>query len=161
MTFQWNLSQRLELNSPPRPCLSPRRRSNAKSGTQQVRSGKRSASARYRAITNAYYRGAVGALICYDVTREQTFKNTEKWLSELKDHADSNIVVMMVGNKVDQTDLRVLLKSSKDRARWGRDWVLQTKRDSIYWDLRLEREEHRDCIRQDRRWYHDFHLEIF
>jgi small GTP-binding protein len=59
---------------------------------------------RYRAITNAYYRGAVGALICYDVTREITYKNTEKWLSELKEHADSNTVIMMVGNKTDQVD---------------------------------------------------------
>lgn len=59
---------------------------------------------RYRAITNAYYRGAVGAFICYDVTREPTFKNTEKWLAELKEHADGNIVIIMIGNKTDAVD---------------------------------------------------------
>nr|AEG74033.1 Rab protein [Apopellia endiviifolia (species B)] len=54
---------------------------------------------RYRAITSAYYRGAVGALLVYDITRHVTFENVERWLKELKDHTDSNIVVMLVGNK--------------------------------------------------------------
>ncbi|CAD8092553.1 unnamed protein product [Paramecium sonneborni] len=63
---------------------------------------------RYRAITHAYYRGAVGAFICYDVTREATFKNTEKWLTELKDHADGNIVIIMIGNKIDAVDQRIV-----------------------------------------------------
>ncbi|KAM3129077.1 Ras- protein yptc6 [Paramecium bursaria] len=63
---------------------------------------------RYRAITNAYYRGAVGALVCYDVTRRQTYEATEKWLGELKEHADSNIVIMMVGNKIDKSDQKVV-----------------------------------------------------
>ncbi|KAG0499316.1 hypothetical protein HPP92_004007 [Vanilla planifolia] len=53
----------------------------------------------YRAITSAYYRGAVGALLVYDVTRHATFENTERWLRELRDHTDPNIVVMLVGNK--------------------------------------------------------------
>ena len=38
---------------------------------------------RYRAITSAYYRGAVGALIVYDITKETSFENVEKWLTEL------------------------------------------------------------------------------
>ncbi|CAD8079172.1 unnamed protein product [Paramecium primaurelia] len=63
---------------------------------------------RYRAITNAYYRGAVGAFICYDVTRDVTFRNTEKWLTELKEHADGNIVIIMIGNKIDAVDQRTV-----------------------------------------------------
>ncbi|CAD8192327.1 unnamed protein product [Paramecium pentaurelia] len=63
---------------------------------------------RYRAITNAYYRGAVGAFVCYDVTREITFRNTEKWLSEIKEYAPKNIVIMMIGNKIDQTNNRIV-----------------------------------------------------
>ncbi|CAG7869124.1 unnamed protein product [Brassica rapa] len=61
---------------------------------------------RYRAITSAYYRGAVGALLVYDVTRRATFENIDRWLKELKNHTDPNIVVMLVGNK---SDLRHLL----------------------------------------------------
>ncbi|THG23804.1 hypothetical protein TEA_025395 [Camellia sinensis var. sinensis] len=54
---------------------------------------------RYRAITNAYYRGAVGALLVYDITKRQTFENVQRWLRELRDHANSNIVIMMARNK--------------------------------------------------------------
>ncbi|XP_047335731.1 ras-related protein Rab2BV-like [Impatiens glandulifera] len=61
---------------------------------------------RYRAITSAYYRGAVGALLVYDITKRQTFENVGRWLRELRDHADSNIVIMMVGNKTDLNHLR-------------------------------------------------------
>ncbi|CAH1415874.1 unnamed protein product [Lactuca virosa] len=61
---------------------------------------------RYRAITNAYYKGAVGALIAYDITRKVSFENVGKWLKELRDHTDQNIVIMLVGNKVDQANLR-------------------------------------------------------
>ena len=56
---------------------------------------------RYRAITSAYYRGAVGALLVYDITKHVTYENVERWLKELRDHADSNIVIMLVGNKSD------------------------------------------------------------
>ncbi|CAF2261143.1 unnamed protein product [Brassica rapa] len=61
---------------------------------------------RYRAITSAYYRGAVGALLVYDITKRQTFENSLRWLRELRDHADSNIVIMMAGNKSDLNHLR-------------------------------------------------------
>ncbi|KAG6517235.1 ras-related protein RABA2a-like [Zingiber officinale] len=56
---------------------------------------------RYRAITSAYYRGALGAIIVYDVTKSTTFENISRWLKELRDHADSNIAIMLVGNKTD------------------------------------------------------------
>lgn len=61
---------------------------------------------RYRAITSAYYRGAVGALLVYDVSKMNSFENVERWLKELRDHAETNIVVMLVGNKADLHDLR-------------------------------------------------------
>src|ERR1700733_7904790 len=51
---------------------------------------------RYRAITSAYYRGAVGALLVYDITKKPTFDNAERWLQELREHADSDIVILLV-----------------------------------------------------------------
>ena len=39
---------------------------------------------RFRAVTSAYYRGAVGALIVYDITRGHTFDNVARWLEELR-----------------------------------------------------------------------------
>lgn len=61
---------------------------------------------RYRAITSAYYRGAVGALLVYDITRPVTFENIERWLRELRDHGDPSITIALVGNKSDLAKLR-------------------------------------------------------
>ncbi|XP_065573170.1 ras-related protein Rab-11A-like [Artemia franciscana] len=69
---------------------------------------------RYRAITSAYYRGAVGALLVYDIAKQLTYENVERWLKELRDHADQNIVIMLVGNK---SDLRHLRSVPTDEAR--------------------------------------------
>ncbi|TQD82291.1 hypothetical protein C1H46_032135 [Malus baccata] len=77
----------------------------------------------YRAITSAYYRGAVGALLVYDVTRNSTFESVERWLKELRDHTDPNIVVMLVGNK---SDLRHLVAVSTE------DGKSFAERESLY-----------------------------
>ncbi|KAB1260521.1 Ras-related protein Rab-25 [Camelus dromedarius] len=61
---------------------------------------------RYRAITSAYYRGAVGALLVFDLTKHQTYAVVERWLKELYDHAEATIVVMLVGNKSDLSQAR-------------------------------------------------------
>ncbi|ORX78242.1 Rab11-1c [Anaeromyces robustus] len=63
---------------------------------------------RFRAITSAYYRGAVGALLVYDLAKHVTYENVNVWLKELRDHADNNIVVMLVGNKSDLRHLRAV-----------------------------------------------------
>ena len=55
-----------------------------------------------------YYRGAVGALLVYDIAKHPTYVNVTRWLKELRDHADSNIVIMLVGNKSDLKHLRAV-----------------------------------------------------
>ncbi|XP_013878534.1 ras-related protein Rab-25 [Austrofundulus limnaeus] len=72
---------------------------------------------RYRAITSAYYRGAVGALLVYDITKHLTYESVERWLKELYVHADPHIVVMLVGNKSDlDSDRSVPVEEAKDFA---------------------------------------------
>ncbi|XP_054882506.1 ras-related protein Rab-25-like [Poeciliopsis prolifica] len=72
---------------------------------------------RYRAITSAYYRGAVGALLVYDITKHLTYESVERWLKELYDHADPHIVVMLVGNKTDlESERSVPTEEAKDFA---------------------------------------------
>ncbi|CAN6479940.1 unnamed protein product [Victoria cruziana] len=63
---------------------------------------------RYRAVTSAYYRGAVGAMLVYDITKRQTFDHIPRWLEELRSHADKNIVIILAGNKCDLEDQRVV-----------------------------------------------------
>ncbi|KAI3795745.1 hypothetical protein L1987_38402 [Smallanthus sonchifolius] len=61
---------------------------------------------RFRAVTSAYYRGAVGALLVYDISRRQTFQSIGRWLNELHTHSDMNVVSILVGNKSDLKDAR-------------------------------------------------------
>ena len=56
----------------------------------------------------SYYRGAVGALLVYDIAKHATYVNVTRWLKELRDHADANIVIMLVGNKSDLKHLRAV-----------------------------------------------------
>ncbi|KAL3627316.1 Ras-related protein RABA5a [Castilleja foliolosa] len=61
---------------------------------------------RFRAVTSAYYRGAVGALVVYDISRRQTFESVGRWLNELHTHSDMNVVTILVGNKSDLREAR-------------------------------------------------------
>jgi Ras-related protein Rab-11A len=63
---------------------------------------------RYRAITNAYYRNAVGALLVYDISKYNSFQNIDKWFGELREHAEFNICVLLVGNKSDLKQSRAV-----------------------------------------------------
>ncbi|XP_058224799.1 ras-related protein RABA3 [Rhododendron vialii] len=63
---------------------------------------------RYRAVTSAYYRGALGAMLVYDITKRQTFDHVARWVEELRAHADSSIVIMLIGNKSDLGDQRAV-----------------------------------------------------
>ncbi|XP_068645187.1 ras-related protein RABA5d-like [Aristolochia californica] len=61
---------------------------------------------RFRAVTSAYYRGAVGALIVYDISRRTTFESVQRWLDELNTHSDTTVARMLVGNKCDLENIR-------------------------------------------------------
>ncbi|CAH9098407.1 unnamed protein product [Cuscuta epithymum] len=63
---------------------------------------------RYRAVTSAYYRGAVGAMLVYDITKRETFDHIPRWLEELRSHADKNIVIILIGNKIDLDEQRAV-----------------------------------------------------
>ena len=60
---------------------------------------------RFRSMINMYYRDAVGAIICYDLTNEASFKATEYWVNEMKTNntaADQEGFIMaLAGNKCD------------------------------------------------------------
>ena len=66
---------------------------------------------RYRSITSAYYKGAKGALIVYDITRKNTFDNIDKWITDLKLNRDKNICIIILGNKSDLIDKREINKN--------------------------------------------------
>ncbi|BAU02703.1 hypothetical protein LR48_Vigan10g034600 [Vigna angularis] len=65
---------------------------------------------RFRAITSSYYRGALGAMLVYDITKRATFVNVRKWLHELREFGGDDMVVVLVGNKSDLAQSREVEK---------------------------------------------------
>ena len=61
---------------------------------------------RYRSITNAYYKGAKGGLLIFDLTRRATFDSIDKWIPDLKTKGDENMVIVLIGNKNDLKEQR-------------------------------------------------------
>lgn len=57
---------------------------------------------RYHAIISAYYRGATGAVIVYDITNKTTFKNaTAHWLKSIKKACVKETPILILANKLD------------------------------------------------------------
>ena len=56
---------------------------------------------KYRAITVAHYRKALGALVVYDITRKSTFDNVTFWLDSLLNQCEQSICIMVIGNTLD------------------------------------------------------------
>ncbi|EPS69801.1 hypothetical protein M569_04963, partial [Genlisea aurea] len=82
---------------------------------------------RYRAVTTAYYRGALGAMLVYDITKRQSFDHVPRWLEELRSSADKHIAVMLIGNKSDLENLRqVSLEDAKDFAQRENLFFMET-----------------------------------
>ena len=147
---------------------------------------------RYRAITSAYYRGAVGALLVYDVTKSgrgcwfipgllwnsslaESFDNVQKWLRELRDHADANIFIMLVGNKSDLEHLRCMSRESgvNFSSKEGADFFfllflvfipkqpffsIFIKRFVVYWNISTRLDKCRACVSTNSHWNISNHI---
>ncbi|XP_078329505.1 ras-related protein Rab-8A-like isoform X2 [Crassostrea virginica] len=65
---------------------------------------------RFRTITTAYYRGAMGIMLVYDITNEKSFENIRNWIRNIEEHASQDVDKMILGNKCDMNDKRVVSK---------------------------------------------------
>ncbi|XP_055925262.1 ras-related protein Rab-18-like [Argiope bruennichi] len=75
-------------------------------------------SERFRTLTPSYYRGAQGAILVYDVTNRQSFMKLDQWLYELETYSTrTNIVKMLVGNKIDKENRAVSREEGMKYAR--------------------------------------------
>jgi Ras-related protein Rab-2A len=66
----------------------------------------------YKSITRSYFRGASGALLVFDITRRTTFNSVTSWLNDLRQIAEEDIVVVLVGNKSDLAPASTVSESS-------------------------------------------------
>ena len=65
---------------------------------------------KYKSLTKAYYKGALGALVIYDITQKITFENIDKWISDLKISAYEKVSIILIGNKSDLEEKREVSK---------------------------------------------------
>ncbi|CAF0724151.1 unnamed protein product [Didymodactylos carnosus] len=64
---------------------------------------------RFKTITSsytAYYRGAMGIMLVYDITSEKSFDNIKNWIRNIEEHASADVERMLIGNKCDMADKR-------------------------------------------------------
>ncbi|XP_041602730.1 ras-related protein Rab-26 isoform X4 [Vulpes lagopus] len=70
---------------------------------------------RFRSVTHAYYRDAHALLLLYDVTNKASFDNIQAWLTEIHEYAQHNVALMLLGNKVDSTQERVVKREDGEK----------------------------------------------
>jgi len=65
---------------------------------------------RFNTITTSYYRGAMGIMLVYDITNRKSFESIAKWLRNIDEHANEDVEKMLLGNKCDMVEQRVITK---------------------------------------------------
>ena len=65
---------------------------------------------RFSTITSSYYRGAHGIIVVYDVTNKESFEKVSTWMQQVSENAPKGVVSVLVGNKTDLTNKRVVTK---------------------------------------------------
>lgn len=61
---------------------------------------------RFRTITTAYYRGAMGIMLVYDITDEKSFENIKNWIRNIEENASADVEKMLLGNKCELKEKR-------------------------------------------------------
>jgi Ras-related protein Rab-8A len=63
---------------------------------------------RFRTITQTYYKGAMGIILAYDCTNEESFTNVKNWVRQIELHASQNVEKVLIGNKADWLEKKVV-----------------------------------------------------
>mmetsp|Transcript_58446 Transcript_58446/g.132090 ORF Transcript_58446/g.132090 Transcript_58446/m.132090 type:complete len:219 (+) Transcript_58446:42-698(+) len=87
---------------------------------------------KFQSVSTHHYRAADGALLVFDISNEHSFNNLDKWLAELRENTDPNVVVALVGTKCDLGMKRVV---GSDRAQaYAKANGLLYMETSSFWD---------------------------
>ena len=87
----------------------------------------------FQAITRTYYKGAIGALLVYDITRRDTFSHVTKWLEEVRANSSKSITVILIGNKKDlETKRQVSYEDGETFAKENGLMFLETSAKTAY-----------------------------
>jgi small GTP-binding protein len=72
---------------------------------------------RFKTITQTYYRGAMGIVLTYSIDDRNSFNDIENWIKQIKMHASSDVVKVLVGSKCDSPKREVTFEEGKKLAR--------------------------------------------
>jgi len=72
---------------------------------------------RFRTITQTYYKGAMGIILAYDCTDDNSFANVRNWIQQIKMHASESVAKVLIGNKCDRPDKKVSAEQGEGLAR--------------------------------------------
>ncbi|XP_060057439.1 ras-related protein Rab-13 isoform X1 [Erinaceus europaeus] len=70
---------------------------------------------RFKTITTAYYRGAMGIILVYDITDEKSFENIQNWMKSIKENASAGVERLLLGNKCDMEAKRKVQREQADK----------------------------------------------
>jgi Ras-related protein Rab-1A len=89
---------------------------------------------RFRTITSAYYRGADGIILVYDTTDRESFSHVDSWLTEVNKYANESTVKVLVGNKSDKTNDRLVTtdEGMKKAESLGLSFIETSAKDSTH-----------------------------
>lgn len=91
---------------------------------------------RFRTITTSYFRGAQGILLVYDVTDRRSFESIRNWISQIQQHADVHVNKILVGNKCDMLDEKVV--STEEGAKLAKEFNMEFWEASAKNDVNVE-----------------------
>ncbi|KAG0016831.1 hypothetical protein BGZ81_011026 [Podila clonocystis] len=70
---------------------------------------------RFRSMAPMYYRGANAAILVYDITSEDSFRDMSTWVQELRKNMSDDLIIHVVGNKSDLASVRRTVPISRTR----------------------------------------------
>jgi len=95
---------------------------------------------RFRTITTSYFRGAQGIVLVYDVTDRRSFESIRNWISQIQQHADVHVNKILVGNKCDMLDEKVV--STEEGAKLASEFGMEFWETSAKNDVNVEQSFH-------------------
>lgn len=103
----------------------------------------------FRSVTRSYYRGSHGALLVFDLTKKDSFSNLGSWLHDIRESAGKNVVVLLLGNKLDlcEDDITMRAVTSEEAMEYAASNDMEYIEGSAKEKIRIE-EAFDTCIEQ-------------
>lgn len=68
----------------------------------------------YKSLIPMYYRGSRFAVVVYDVTDHNSYIGAKNWINEVKKNCDPNCIIILVGNKIDLKDKKLIFNDLEE-----------------------------------------------